>query len=548
MNQPGPFFSVIVPTYNQARYLGQALDTLLAQTDNDWEAVVVNDGSTDSTADDLAAWCARDVRIRVFHKINGGVASALNVGISHARGSWICWLSSDDLFVPTKLAIHRRWIEAHSQARFFYSLPRILNDATGEITDPKARHRIPERRWQVVEQLRRNLVSANSICVETKTIRDIGDFDESLHYGQDYDMWLRLMARHPAVPIPERTCIVREHGDQDSRTFNEACFFDTAKSTIRFLNRAAFPEWFPEDDLSCPPVAHEAFRRALYVASNERAVVYRFGAHPAMVNRMLEWLSGDAPHEIRRSLQRVIRQRAARISRRLVGTPFGLMWKAIAVATSAGNDPFTYQPVDHLDVASNLAWSLRTGCIRGNAEQLGRYLERFEGLRSDHAPVPGSDRGQEALIECGTTGAPLRRAVEIGRRLQSRGWQVLLSGLTSSPVQLIEGVFATSALTSEQWRRGLLTLSPFGLRLPARVVMEDPGTEEMKDAVPSAASSCGDLWPDYRTTRDVPDHLRRMLVSALRAWDVVDHRIWRWRDRRQRRRSAIRIDPAERSL
>ncbi len=82
-----PFFSIIVPTYNHAKYVGAALDSILAQTDPDWEAVVVNDGSTDNTPEVLARYAQRDSRIRVFHKPNGGTGSALNRCVkSCARG------------------------------------------------------------------------------------------------------------------------------------------------------------------------------------------------------------------------------------------------------------------------------------------------------------------------------------------------------------------------------------------------------------------------------------------------------------------------------
>lgn len=79
-----PFFSIIVPTCNQARYLPQALDSIVAQTDDDWEAVVVDDGSTDDTPEILRGYLCRHRGIRVFKKENGGTASALNRGLIEA--------------------------------------------------------------------------------------------------------------------------------------------------------------------------------------------------------------------------------------------------------------------------------------------------------------------------------------------------------------------------------------------------------------------------------------------------------------------------------
>ncbi len=535
MIQREPLFSIIVPVYNQAQYLGQALETLQAQTDPDWEAVVVDDGSTDATPAVIAGWAAREPRIRAFRKINGGVASALNLGARQARGKWFCWLSSDDLFEPGKLGLHRTWIESHQGARFFYSFPRSLNDATGAITNPRTRYMAPEPRWQVIEHLRKNLVSGNSVCVLRSALLEDGAFDESLQYGQDYDAWLRLMARAPAVLIPERTCITRTHPEQASRAFKEAGSYDSAKSAIRFLNQTPFAQWFPELDLSSPPLAREAFMRALLLAVNERAVVYRLGAHPTVVNRMLEWLWRDAPAAIRHSLQRTLRERAARVSRRLAGTPFGLMWKAIAVATRGRARPFSYTPIDHRDVARNHGWWLRTGPDPDGAGPLARWLERFEEVRFTETAAPGAHRGQEAIVERGVDGALKWSAVDIGRRLQHRGWQVLVASLTDSPVHLTEDLFAISPLSSDEWRRGLLMLRPFDLRIPAALSagINAPGAAE--NGEPPAALSESELESVYRTPSGISNHLHRMVVSALRVGDIVQHRLWLWRDRRQRR-------------
>ncbi|MFN8008424.1 MAG: glycosyltransferase [Terriglobia bacterium] len=98
-----PRFSILVPTYNQARFLPGCLDSLLGQTYPRWEALVINDGSTDDTALVMERYALKDRRIRIFHKKNGGVASVLNEALRNACGDWICWLSSDDLFESRKL-------------------------------------------------------------------------------------------------------------------------------------------------------------------------------------------------------------------------------------------------------------------------------------------------------------------------------------------------------------------------------------------------------------------------------------------------------------
>ena len=95
-----PLFSILVPTYNQSQYLSEALDSILSQSFQNWEAVIVNDGSTDNTKEIMREYASKDSRFKCYHKENGGLGTALNEALRQTKGVWICWLSSDDLFLP----------------------------------------------------------------------------------------------------------------------------------------------------------------------------------------------------------------------------------------------------------------------------------------------------------------------------------------------------------------------------------------------------------------------------------------------------------------
>ena len=97
-------FSVVMPVFNGAAYLSGALDSLLAQDFDDWEAVVVDDGSTDDSARIVEDYVLRDGRIRLVRQKNGGAAAARNRGMDEARGEWIAWLDEDDAYVPGALS------------------------------------------------------------------------------------------------------------------------------------------------------------------------------------------------------------------------------------------------------------------------------------------------------------------------------------------------------------------------------------------------------------------------------------------------------------
>lgn len=98
-----PFFSTIIPVYNVAPYLRECLDSVLAQTFGDWEAICVDDGSTDGSGAILDEYAAKDSRFNVFHQANAGVSIARNAGLNRATGDWILFVDGDDILAPSSL-------------------------------------------------------------------------------------------------------------------------------------------------------------------------------------------------------------------------------------------------------------------------------------------------------------------------------------------------------------------------------------------------------------------------------------------------------------
>ena len=97
--------SIIVPVYNTAQYLSACLDSILAQTFDDFELLLVDDGSTDDSPAICDGYKAKDDRVRVFHRRNGGVSAARNLGVEQAKGDWICYVDSDDEVKPDYLKV-----------------------------------------------------------------------------------------------------------------------------------------------------------------------------------------------------------------------------------------------------------------------------------------------------------------------------------------------------------------------------------------------------------------------------------------------------------
>lgn len=288
-----PFFSILVPTYNQAQYLGEALESLISQTDPDWEAIIVNDGSTDSTSEVLEYYQKKEARFIVIHKENGGVGSALNLALRNSQGQWICWLSSDDLFEPYKLKLHREWIYRYPNFKFFFSDFRQLLGTTGKIVNLHStlNKEIPPIKLQVIEMLRRNFVAGNSICIHKDSWLSTGFFNESLRYAQDYDMWLRLMIDYPALFIPEYTYLQRIYSEQESQRYSNFCLYDSCNSSIQILNKYDIEELFHDlKDINVTDLEN-TIDLLMSVAFDSTSFIYRLGFHPLMIFKTYKFIN-----------------------------------------------------------------------------------------------------------------------------------------------------------------------------------------------------------------------------------------------------------------
>ena len=207
-----PAISVIIPTYNRAHMVAEAIETVLNQHLQAYELIIVDDGSTDETQKVLAGYNAA---ITVIRQANKGVSAARNQGIQSARGDLIAFLDSDDLWQPGKLAC---------QFEFFQNRPDALICQTEEIwirngkrVNPKKRHRKPSGDI-FAPSLELCLVSPSAVMMRKSLFKKVGLFDETLPACEDYDLWLRVACRYPVTLIDQPLVIKRGgHTDQLSK-------------------------------------------------------------------------------------------------------------------------------------------------------------------------------------------------------------------------------------------------------------------------------------------------------------------------------------------
>jgi glycosyltransferase involved in cell wall biosynthesis len=179
--------SVIVPAYNQSRYLGEAIQSVLAQTYGDFEVIVVDDGSTDDTRSVAAGFT--DARVRYVYQENRGLSAARNTGIRHARGPLLTFLDSDDLFLPEKLALLVAALDANPQVGLVAGQAVLIDEHSrlvGEVFD----RGLPEDRSEL---LLGNPLHVGSVLLRREWQERVGFFDETLRSYEDWDMWLRLV-------------------------------------------------------------------------------------------------------------------------------------------------------------------------------------------------------------------------------------------------------------------------------------------------------------------------------------------------------------------
>ena len=207
-----PLVSIIIPVYNGEKYMREAIDSALAQTYKNIEIVVVNDGSTDKT-DEIARSYGK--KIRYYKKTNGGVSTALNLGIKEMKGEFFSWLSHDDMYFPEKV---EREIEYLREKKLFgkkvipYS-DYLLVDARGRnLSEIRAIHEEVEKKPEYA--LMRGLINGNSLLIPKTAFDTNGGFDTELRATQDYDKWFEMKETYKFVHIPEVLIKSRYHSGQ----------------------------------------------------------------------------------------------------------------------------------------------------------------------------------------------------------------------------------------------------------------------------------------------------------------------------------------------
>lgn len=230
-----PAVSVLMPCYNASRWLHEAIDSVLAQTFEDFEFILVDDGSTDETWNIIQRYRDRDQRIVAISKKNTGPSDSRNVGIAQAKGAWIAPLDADDLCEPTRL---------EEQANFVRNHPDVVLFGTGCVEiDAQGRsikkHLYPPEHRELVRHLERlqRFFPHSSAFFRRELVQDAGCYNPLYRQAEDWDLWFRLAERGRIASLENCLVRIRKHSEQlsTSAVGTSQIVAGTAASVCHFL-------------------------------------------------------------------------------------------------------------------------------------------------------------------------------------------------------------------------------------------------------------------------------------------------------------------------
>jgi glycosyltransferase involved in cell wall biosynthesis len=207
-----PFFSIIIATYNRAQLLKRALNSLISQTEEDWEAIIIDDGSTDNTSSVVMPYLKADIKIKYLKRSHHGEAISKNAGISAAQGRFISILDSDDEYYPVHLESRKSILMQNPLVKFLYGGVRILGNQF-----------VPDR-FNTREKINLNrCVIGGTFFVDRELIISLNGF-RNICYGTDADLFDRIKETKPVMFETRLPTYIYHHDIEDS--ISNKMFFD----------------------------------------------------------------------------------------------------------------------------------------------------------------------------------------------------------------------------------------------------------------------------------------------------------------------------------
>lgn len=219
-----PLVSVIIPSYNSARFLAEAVKSVFAQTYSALECIVVDDGSTDNTDEVLQQLLARYPSLRTARKTNGGLSSARNLGLRLCSGDVVSFLDADDVLLPSKIEVQVNFLNDHPDVGIVYGDYLIVTEDMRSLALFTAE--MPRKLHPLDALCYRNWFNPLVPLIRRSVIEAVGEFDEELPVAEDWDYWIRCAKVARLSHLPKAVAMYRQHSGQlhrDHARMRSAC-------------------------------------------------------------------------------------------------------------------------------------------------------------------------------------------------------------------------------------------------------------------------------------------------------------------------------------
>ena len=250
-----PFISIIIPCYNYGRFLKECLESVKSQTYKNFEAIIVDDGSTDNSANIAKSFVKKNEQFKYIYQENQGLSATRNTGIRNAKGDYICFVDPDDIWFKNKLEVQIEYLKYNQDCGLLYSDAEIYID--GKPTGRTIRNGNLFYHGFVFEKmLMNNGVVCPSVIIKRDCFKEVGFFDVKLRHTQDWEMWLRISRHFKFCSIPKPLLYYRIHGSNDSNIELDRNFMEYNIVIKRYF------EYIPEEE------------RDLYLDNNIKKIFY----------------------------------------------------------------------------------------------------------------------------------------------------------------------------------------------------------------------------------------------------------------------------------
>lgn len=273
--------TVAIPAYQGQRFLAAAIASVLSQTYRDFELIIVDDGSTDGSADIIRSAACTDARVVPVFRPHGGIAAAMNVALAKARGRYFAPMDQDDLSHPKRLAHEVAFLEANPDIAVVGTAWETFEAKTKTTIPPTAPRDVASAMHQ------RCVVMHPSSMMRTDFIRSIGGYRVALPYGHDSDLWLRVLENGQMANIPDVLLRKRKHKDQVTSSRRDSAARVAASGIIYLshLSRRYFGEDFITGRESLIADSVRFFHRFLREVDERDPAIYRH------LNRFMRYVS-----------------------------------------------------------------------------------------------------------------------------------------------------------------------------------------------------------------------------------------------------------------